>query len=89
MLNWKVVCLSLGLWAAVSFIVCVAWGLVTPESLHMHAFLEQILPAFEWLTWWAFLLGLVESFLFGIYTGAVFVPIHNAVNRRWGRRPVQ
>ena len=84
MLNWKVVCLSLGLWAAVSFIVCVAWGLVTPESLHMHAFLEQILPGFIWLTWWAFLLGLVESFLFGIYTGVIFVPIHNALNRRWG-----
>ena len=33
MLNWKVVCLSLGLWAAMSFIVCVAWGLVTLESL--------------------------------------------------------
>jgi hypothetical protein len=57
---------------------------VTPEALHMHALLEQILPGFEWLTWWAFLLGLVESFLFGIYTGVVFVPIYNAANRRWG-----
>ena len=88
-MNWKVVCLSLGLWAAVSFIVCIAWGLVTPESLHMHTLLEQILPGFEWLTWWTFLLGLVESFLFGIYTGAVFVPIYNAVNRRWGSPPAR
>ncbi len=89
MLNWKIVSSSLGLWSAVSFIVCIAWGLVTPESLHMHALLEQILPGFEWLTWWAFLLGLVESLLFGIYTGVVFVPIYNAVNRRWGSSPAR
>ena len=87
MLQLKIVCWSLGLWAAVSFVVCVTWGLVTPESLHMHAFLEQILPVFKWLTWWGFLLGLVESFLYGIYAGLVFVPIYNAVNRRWGNPP--
>ncbi len=84
MLNLKVVCWSLGLTTAVSFVVCVFWGLVTPESLHMHAFLEQILPAFKWLTWWGFLLGLVQSFLYGIYAGLVYVPIYNLLNRRWG-----
>lgn len=89
MLKLKVVCWSLGLSAAASFIVCVAWGLVMPESLHMHAFLEQILPAFKWLTWWGFLLGVVESFLFGVYAGLVFVPIYNAVNRRWGGPPAR
>ncbi len=88
MLNLKVVCWSLGLTAAVSFVVCVVWGLVTPETLHMHAFLEQILPAFKWLTWWGFLLGLVESFLYGVYLGLVYVPIYNVVNRRWGTTPV-
>lgn len=84
MLKLKVVCWSLGLSAAASFIVCVAWGLVIPEKLHMHAFLELILPAFKWLTWWGFLLGLGESFLFGVYAGLVFVPIYNSINRRWG-----
>lgn len=82
MLNWKVVCWSLGTWASVSFTICVMWGLVMPEALHMHAFLELLLPGFEWLSWWAFLLGLVESFLFGLYTGAVFVPVYNFFNRR-------
>lgn len=84
MLNWKIVCWSLGIWAAISFVVCVIWGLVTPESVHMHAFLEQILPAFKWLTWWAFGLGLIESFLFGFYAGIVYVPIHNFFTKRWG-----
>lgn len=83
-LKWKVVSSALGLWAAVSFVLCVIWGLVTPESLHMHQFLELVLPAFKWLTWWGFLLGLVESFLWGFYTGIVFVPIYNALKRRWG-----
>lgn len=87
MLNWKIVCWSLGIWAAISFLVCVLWGLITPEALHMHAFLEQILPAFEWLTWWGFLLGLVESFLYGFYAGIVFVPVHNFFWRRWGSAP--
>ena len=84
MLKWKVVCWSLGTWAAVSFVVCVIWGLVMPESLHMHAFLEQILPAFKWLTWWGFGLGLIESFLLGFYVGIVYVPIHNFFTKRWG-----
>lgn len=83
MLNWKIVCWSLGSWAAVSFVFCVLWGLVTPQALHMHAFLEQVLPAFEWLTWWGFLLGLVESFLYGFYAGLVYVPIHNGFTRYW------
>jgi len=83
MLNWKIVSWSLGSWAAVSFVVCVVWGLVTPEAAHMHAFLEQILPSFKWLTGWGFVLGLVESFLFGFYAGVVYVPIQNFFTRRW------
>ena len=85
MLNLKVVSLSLALAAAVSFVVCVGWGLVMPESLHMHGFLELILPGFQWLSFGGFLLGLIESFLFGIYAGLVFVPIYNVLNRRLGR----
>lgn len=84
MLNWKIVSWSLGLTLAVSFVLCVIWGLVTPDSVHMHEFLELVLPAFRWLTWWGFLLGLVESFLWGFYFGIVFVPIHNWLYRRWG-----
>lgn len=83
MLNIKIVTWSLGIFAAVSFIVCVIYGLITPENIHMHTFLESVLPAFKWLTWWGFLLGLLESFLFGVYAGLVFVPIYNLLNKRW------
>lgn len=84
MLRIKLVSWALGIWAAITFVVCVLYGLITPEALHMHAFLEQVLPAFEWLTWWGFLLGLVESFLYGVYAGLVFVPVYNFLWRRWG-----
>ncbi|NNE66403.1 MAG: hypothetical protein HKN33_07530 [Pyrinomonadaceae bacterium] len=84
MLNMKIVSWSLGLFAAISFVLCVIYGLVTPESVHMHEFLEMALPAFRWLTFWGFLLGLVESFLFGAYAGIVFVPIYNFLFKRWG-----
>ncbi len=75
---------SLGVFTAISFVLCVAWGLVTPEALHMHKFLESVLPAFHWISPGAFVLGLVESFLWGAYTGLVFVPIYNFFYRRFG-----
>ena len=84
MLNTKLISWSLGLFSAVTFVVCVIYGLITPQSLHMHTFLEQVLPAFKWLTWWGFLLGLVESFLYGVYVGLVFCPIYNWLSRRSG-----
>lgn len=50
----------------------------------MAPFLETALPAFKWLTFGGFCLGLIESFLYGAYAGLVFVPIYNFLTRRWG-----
>ncbi len=75
---------SLGVFTTLSFVLCVIWGLVTPEALHMHKFLESVLPAFHWISPGAFVLGLVESFLWGAYIGLVFVPIYNFFYRRFG-----
>ena len=84
MLNTKLVTWALGLFTAISFLVCVAYGLVVPHGLGMQQFLEMVLTAFKWLTWWGFLLGLLESFLYGVYAGLVFCPIYNLLYRRWG-----
>jgi len=84
MLNTKVVSWALGLFGSVTFLVCVAYGLIVPERLHMSAWLEQMLPGFSWLTLPGFVLGLIESFLYGAYAGLVFAPIYNAMLRRWG-----
>lgn len=83
MLNTKLVTWTLGIWAAITFVVCVIYGLVTPQSLHMSQFLELVLPGFKWLTWWSFLLGLVESFLYGVYAGLVYCLVYNALYRYW------
>lgn len=77
MLNLKAWLWSLGLASAASFVLCVAWGLLTPEWLHMHEFLEGVLPGFEWISPRSFFLGLVESFLWGAYAALIFVPLHN------------
>lgn len=84
MLKLKVVCLALGMWAAVSFLACMLWGLAVPEQLHMHGFLEMVLPGFRWLSWGSAVFGLVESFLFGLYVGAVYVPLYNYFYRKFG-----
>lgn len=84
MLNIKVVTWSLGLFSVVTFVVCVLYGLVVPESLHMSQALELLLPGFRWLTAVGFVIGLVWSFLYGVYAGLVFVPIYNTLTKRWG-----
>lgn len=84
MLNMKIVSWSLGIFTAISFVLCVIYGLIVPASLHMPQVLEAVLPAFKWLTFWGFWLGLLESFLYGAYAGLMFVPIYNLLARRWG-----
>lgn len=82
-LNWKVMTLSLGLFSGFTFILCVAWGLTVPPSLHGRRFLEMTLPGFTWLSPWSFVLGLVETVVIGAYVGLVFTPIYNTVSSGW------
>ena len=84
MLSIRVVTWSLATFTTFSFLVCVVYGLIVPESLHMVEFLEIALPGFKWLSLGSFLIGLVESFLYGAYTGLVFTPIYNFYQRKWG-----
>lgn len=89
LLNIRVVSWSLGILTAFSFILCVLYGLVVPEKLHgMAEFLEMILPAFKWLTFGGFILGLIESFLYGVYVGLVFVPVYNFLNIKWCKNEI-
>jgi hypothetical protein len=81
-LNWKVMTWSLGLFGAVSFVLCVIYGLIVPKALHSVQFLEMVLPGFQWLSPGSFVLALVESFLWGVYLGLVYTPIYNFVAHR-------
>lgn len=87
MLNIRVVTWALGTFTLFSYLVCIAYGLVVPQSLHMHQFLEITLPGFKWLTVWRFLLGVVESFLYGVYAGLVYTPFYNFFHKKWGGAP--
>lgn len=85
-LDWRVMTWSLGAFGAITFTLCVAYGLVVPDAFHMVQFLEIVLPGFRWLSAGTFLLGLVESFLYGAYAGLVFTPLHNAFSNYFARR---
>lgn len=65
MLNIKVVSWSLGIFTATSFVLCVIYGLIAPPSLHMAPFLEMVLPAFKWLTFWGSASGCLKAFCTG------------------------
>ena len=86
MLNIKIVTWALGTFAAISFIFCVIFGLITPESIHMHQFLEIVLPGFKWISVGGFFLGLIESFAWGVYIGLVYTPVYNFFFKRWGNK---
>lgn len=88
MLNLRLTTWAAALFTTLSFLLCVTYGLLTPASVHMHPFLEAVLPAFEWISLGSVLLGLVESFLWGVYLGGGFVLIYNALYRRWGNPAV-
>lgn len=88
MLDTKLVTWSLAIFTSLSFVICVVFGLVTPRSLHAAEFLEQILPAFTWLTWPGFVLGLAESFVYGVFIGLTFCPIYNLLYRRRAMIPL-
>ena len=83
-LNIRVVTWSLATFTSFSFVACVLYGFIVPESLHLVQFLEITLPGFKWLTVPSFFIGLIESFLYGVYAGLVFTPIYNFYVKKWG-----
>ena len=83
-LDLRVVGLAMGSFLAVSFVFCVAYDLAFDQRMY-EAWLK-LLPGFTWLTWQSFLLGLVETFIYGIYFSLVFVPLYNYFQSRVSRR---
>ena len=82
MLNVKNLTLSLAMTAAITFALCVLYGLIVPPEYHAGELREKFLPGFRWITPGSFLLGLVETFLYGGYLGLLAGSLYNAVQRR-------
>jgi hypothetical protein len=75
-LSVKIVGLSLGSFLSITYTLCVIYDLLFP-GMSMYQTWLRLLPGFKWLTWGSFFLGLIESFLYGIYTALIFVPLYN------------
>ena len=75
--------MSLGLFLALTFVLCVLFDLWFPE-LAMNPAWAPLLPGFSWLTWPSFFLGLAESFAYGWYVALIFGPLYNFFAARLG-----
>jgi hypothetical protein len=67
---------SLSLLLLISYLLCVGFGLLMPESMQMYRAWEPLLPGFEWLTVTGFFVGAIEAYLYGWYIAVVFVPLY-------------
>ena len=68
--------MSLGLFLAVTYVLCVVFDLLFP-GMAMYETWLRLLPGFTWLSWPSFFLGLFESFAYGWYVALVFAPLFN------------
>jgi hypothetical protein len=68
--------MSLGLFLAVTYTLCVLFDLWFPGQAMYETWL-RLLPGFTWLSWPSFFLGLAESFAYGWYVALIFVPFFN------------
>jgi hypothetical protein len=75
-LRFTEVALSLSVFGAATFTLCLLWDLAFP-GLAMTRIWEALLPGFKGISWGSYFLGLVEVILYAIYTAVVFVPTFN------------
>lgn len=79
-LYWRDVGLAMGSFLVITYVFCVGYDLAFGQ--HMYEAWLKLLPGVTWISWPSFLLGLLESFLYGIYFGLVFVPLYNFFHER-------
>jgi hypothetical protein len=73
---------SLGLFFALTFVLCVLFDLWFP-ALAMNPVWAPMLPGFTWISWTSFFLGLIEAVAYGWYIALVFGPLYNFFVRRF------
>lgn len=72
---------ALSLFLALTYVVCVVFDLIFP-GYAMYEVWSGLLPGFIWLTPMGFIIGLVESFLYGWYAALIFGGLFNAISGR-------
>ncbi|MFQ6058534.1 MAG: hypothetical protein ACE5MB_06630 [Anaerolineae bacterium] len=79
-LSIKTVGLSLSVLFVATYVLCVIWDLVFP-GWAMYPVWQGLFPGFSWSVV-GFLIGLVETVIYGFYAAVVFVPVYNYLHRR-------
>lgn len=72
---------ALSLFLALTYVVCVVFDLIF-SGYAMYEVWSGLLPGFIWLTPVGFIIGLVESFLYGWYAALIFGGLFNAISGR-------
>ena len=85
MLNWKVVVPSVASFTGITFVLCIGYGLIAPAAFHAPWLLEAFLPGFRWLTAASFVLGVIETTLYGAWGGLLYTALYNYFARRADR----
>ena len=79
-LSIKTVGLSLSALFAATYALCLIWDLVFP-GWAMYQIWQGLFPGFGWSVG-GFLIGLVETLIYGFYGAVIFVPVYNYLHRR-------
>lgn len=66
--------------AGLLYLACVAWDLLAPRYA-MNAAWAPLFPGFTWLTGGGFVLGLLESVLYGALLGWLIAEVPTVVAR--------
>ena len=74
--------MALSLFLVISYLICVTTYFI-PGMPISHAMLTNFLPGFELLSWQSFVLGFVESFIWGWYVALIFGPLYNYFAHRF------
>lgn len=69
------------LFLMLTFVLCVIFDLIFPQYAMFRAW-QDLLPGFRFGDPAGFVIGLVETWLYGWYVALVWVPVYNAVAQR-------
>jgi hypothetical protein len=86
MLNVRLTTSATTVFATLSYLLCVGYGLLVPSSANMHQLLEIVLPGFVWISTRALFLGLAWAVAWGVYLGGGFVLVYNALHQWMGSK---
>ncbi|MDE3074850.1 MAG: hypothetical protein KGJ86_05430 [Chloroflexota bacterium] len=79
-LRIRTVGLALTALLAVTYVLCVLFDLAIP-GWAMYRVWQVLFPGFGWSVA-GFLIGLVETAIYGFYVAVVFVPVYNYLHRK-------